>query len=72
MDLTTRDKYLREYFVVLAEGADEETIRQEIVTMPNYFDEYDTTVDFISAETLKQDHQAMPHGGTVLRTGTTH
>lgn len=72
MNLTTRDKHLRECFVVLAEGADEEAIRQEIVTMPNYFDEYDTTVHFISAEALKRDHQAMPHGGTVLRTGTTH
>ncbi|WP_313630693.1 diaminopimelate dehydrogenase [Enterococcus devriesei] len=72
MNLTTRDKHLRECFVVLAEGADEEAIRQEIVTMPNYFDEYDTKVHFISAEALKRDHQAMPHGGTVLRTGTTH
>lgn len=72
MNLTTRDKHLRECFVVLAENADADAIKEEIVTMPNYFDEYDTIVHFISAEELKRDHAAMPHGGTVLRTGTTH
>lgn len=72
LELTTRDKHLRECFVVLEETADEKAIKEEIVTMPNYFDEYDTIVHFITAEELKQDHQAMPHGGTVLRTGTTH
>lgn len=72
LELTTRDKHLRECFVVLEETADEKAIKEEIVTMPNYFDEYDTIVHFITAEELKRDHQAMPHGGTVLRTGTTH
>lgn len=72
MELTTRDKHLRECFVVLEAGADEGAIKEEIITMPNYFDEYDTIVHFISAEELKRDHHAMPHGGTVLRTGTTH
>lgn len=72
MNLTTRDKHLRECFVVLAENADADAIKEEIVTMPNYFDEYDTIVHFISADELKRDHAAMPHGGTVLRTGTTH
>jgi len=72
MELTTRDKHLRECFVVLEEAADEAAIKEEIVTMPNYFDEYDTIVHFISAEELARDHHAMPHGGTVLRTGTTH
>ena len=72
LELTTRDKHLRECFVVLEETADEKAIKEEIVTMPNYFDEYDTIVHFITAEELKRDHHAMPHGGTVLRTGTTH
>ena len=72
MKLTTRDKHLRECFVVLAENTDADAIKEEIVTMPNYFDEYDTIVHFISADELKRDHAAMPHGGTVLRTGTTH
>lgn len=72
LELTTRDKHLRECFVVLEETADEKAIKEEIVTMPNYFDEYDTIVHFITAEELKRDHQAMPHGGTVLRTGITH
>src|SRR5690625_7043462 len=39
--------------------------------MPHYFADYDTDVHFISAEELARDHAAMPHGGTVLRSGTT-
>ena len=57
--------------MVLAEGADAETVRQAIVSMPHYFDEYDTTVNFISAEELRRDHAAMPHGGFVIRSGNT-
>ena len=70
-ELTTREKHLRDCHVVLAEGADAETVRQAIVTMPHYFDEYDTTVNFISAEELRRDHAAMPHGGFVIRSGNT-
>ena len=67
--LTTRQKHTRECWVVLEEGADPEAIRQQIVEMPNYFDEYDVTVNFISQEELDRDHSAMPHGGFVLRSG---
>ena len=67
--LTTRDKHLRECFVVAADDADKAEIEREIVTMPNYFDEYDTVVHFISAEEFDRDHTAMPHGGFVLRSG---
>ena len=67
--LTTRQKHLRECFVVLEEGADAAEVERQIVTMPNYFDEYDTTVHFISQEELDRDHSAMPHGGFVLRSG---
>lgn len=70
-DLTTRQKHTRECFVVLKEGADKKEVEWEIKTMPNYFDEYDTTVHFISQEELDRDHGAMPHGGFVLRAGTT-
>ncbi|HNE59933.1 MAG TPA: diaminopimelate dehydrogenase [Ottowia sp.] len=69
--LSTRQKHTRECFVVLAEGADAEAVRQAIVTMPHYFDEYDTTVHFISAEQLRREHGAMPHGGFVIRSGQT-
>ena len=69
--LTTRQKHARECFVVLQPGADAEAVRQAIVTMPNYFDEYDTTVNFISAEELARDHAHMPHGGFVIRSGNT-
>lgn len=70
--LTTRDKHLRECFIVLEEGADEVAIREEIVTMPNYFADYDTTVHVISQEELNKNHKAAPHGGTVLHTGVTN
>ncbi len=69
--LTTRQKHTRECFVVLQEGANAEAVRQAIVTMPHYFDEYDTTVNFISAEELRRNHGAMPHGGFVIRSGNT-
>ena len=70
-ELTTREKHTRECFVVLEEGADPSTIENEIKTMPNYFDEYDTTVHFISEEELKEKHSKMPHGGFVIRSGKT-
>ncbi len=69
--LTTREKHTRECFVVAKEGADLERIRQEIVNMPNYFADYDTTVNFISAEELAKNHSGIPHGGVVVRSGKT-
>ena len=69
--LTARQKHTRECFVVAEEGADLERIEKEIVTMKNYFDEYDTTVHFISQEELDRDHKGIPHGGFVIRTGKT-
>ncbi len=69
--LTTRQKHTRECFVVAEEGADLERIKHEIVTMKNYFDEYDTTVNFISQEELDRHHKGIPHGGFVIRTGKT-
>jgi len=68
-ELTTREKHARECWVVLEEGADAAKIEQEIVTMPNYFDEYNTTVNFISEEEFKANHTGMPHGGFVIRSG---
>lgn len=69
--LTARQKHTRECYVVAKEGADIERIEREIKTMPNYFADYDTTVHFISAEEMKRDHSGMPHGGSVIRTGST-
>ena len=70
-ELTTRQKHTRECFVVAEEGADSKRIEEEIVTMPNYFADYDTTVRFISEEELMRDHKGIPHGGFVIRTGKT-
>ena len=69
--LTTREKHLRECYVVPEEGADLKAIEEAIKTMPNYFDEYDTSVTFITEEELKENHSQMPHGGFVIRTGET-
>ena len=70
-ELTTREKHTRVCYVVAEEGADLARIENEIKTMPNYFADYDTTVHFISAEELKRDHSGIPHGGFVIRTGST-
>ncbi len=70
-ELTTRQKHLRECFVVAAEGADKAKIEEEIKTMPNYFADYDTIVHFISKEELDRDHSGIPHGGFVIRSGKT-
>ncbi|MBQ8290770.1 MAG: diaminopimelate dehydrogenase [Clostridia bacterium] len=70
-ELTTRQKHLRECYVVAEEGADRERITREIVSMPNYFADYDTSVTFISEEELLREHGGMPHGGSVIRNGTT-
>ena len=69
-ELTTREKHTRECFVVAEEGADLARIENEIKTMPNYFSDYDTTVHFISEEEMKRDHSGLPHGGSVIYTGT--
>lgn len=70
-ELTTRQKHTRECFVVAEDGADLKAIESQIVNMPNYFADYDTTVHFVTMEELKRDHSGMPHGGTVIRSGET-
>ena len=70
-ELTTRQKHTRYCYVVAEEGADKTAIEQAIKTMPNYFADYDTTVEFISAEELARDHAGLPHGGSVIRSGVT-
>ena len=69
--LSTKDKHTRECYVVLEEGADAAAVEQAIVTMPDYFADYNTTVNFIDEVTLAKDHQRMPHGGFVIRSGNT-
>ena len=70
-DLSTREKHLRECYVVAKEGADKAKIEAEIKSMPNYFADYDTSVTFITLEELRRDHMNMPHGGSVIRNGQT-
>jgi diaminopimelate dehydrogenase len=70
-ELTTRQKHTRYCYVVAQEGADKAAIEQAIKTMPNYFADYDTTVEFITAEQMQKDHSGLPHGGSVIRSGVT-
>ncbi|HHV29324.1 diaminopimelate dehydrogenase [Acetivibrio mesophilus] len=70
-ELTTREKHIRECFVVAEEGADKERIEREIKTMPDYFADYNTIVHFITEEELKEKHSGIPHGGFSIRTGKT-
>ena len=70
-ELTTRQKHTRECFVVLEEGADAKKVEEEIKNMPNYFADYDTTVNFFSEEELKANNSGIPHGGFVIRSGKT-
>lgn len=70
-NLTTKEKHIRECFVVLKDGADSKKIEKKIKEMPNYFSDYDTTVHFVTKEELDRNHSGMPHGGFVLRSGKT-
>ena len=69
--LTTREKHTRYCYVVAEEGADKAAIETAIKTMPNYFADYDTTVEFISMEEMQKNHSGLPHGGSVIRSGVT-
>ncbi len=69
--LTTREKHVRECYVALKQGADAEGVRQAIVTMPNYFADYNTNVNFVSLEEVKKMKKEMPHGGFVMTSGVT-
>ncbi len=70
-ELTVREKHTRLCYVVAEDGADRDAIETAIKTMPNYFDEYDTTVEFISMEEMQRNHAGLPHGGSVIRSGVT-
>ena len=69
--LTTGEKHTRYCYVVAEEGADLAQIEHAIKTMPNYFADYQTTVEFITMEEMRRDHAGLPHGGSVIRSGTT-
>ncbi len=70
-NLTTRQKHKRDCYVVAQDGADLKSIEESIISMPNYFSDYDTTVNFISIEELNKNHNTLPHGGFVIRNGET-
>ncbi len=70
-ELTTRQKHTRLCYVVAEDGADKAEIEKQIKTMPGYFADYDTTVEFISMEEMQEKHAGLPHGGSVIRSGVT-
>lgn len=69
--LSVREKHTRECFVAVEDGVDKTAVENEIVNMPNYFSDYDTTVHFVTEEELKKNHSELPHGGSVIRCGVT-
>src|SRR5699024_4610342 len=54
-DLATAEKHKRECYVVLEDGASADEVAHTIKTMPNYFDEYETEVHFITEEELLRE-----------------
>ena len=70
-NLTAGEKHRRVCYVVAKDGADKSEIAEKIKTMPNYFADYETEVNFITAEELARDHSGMPHGGSVIHSGIT-
>ena len=70
-EFSKREMHERICYVVADDNADTEAIEKQIKTMPNYFDEYNTTVHFISYEELLEKHSKLPHGGYVIAVGET-
>ncbi len=70
-ELTTAEKHKRECYVVAEDGADKALIEKTIKEMPNYFADYETSVEFVTLDELKKNHSGMPHGGSVIRNGVT-
>lgn len=70
-DLTKADGHKRECYIVAEADASKDQIEKTIKEMPNYFADYDTKVYFITEDELAKDHSHMPHGGFVIRSGTT-
>jgi diaminopimelate dehydrogenase len=70
-DFTPRQMHTRDNYVVPQEGADMEKIKEQVTSLPNYFEPYDTTVTFIDMDTLNREHNKLPHGGFVIRSGLT-
>ena len=70
-ELSIREKHTRYCYVVAEEGADKAAIEEQIKTMPGYFADYDTTVEFITMDEMRRDHAGLPHGGSVIRSGKT-
>lgn len=64
--LTTRQKHRRVCYVVAKKTANKSAIKNQIITMKDYFANYQTTVHFISMETFQKDHQSFAHGGSVI------
>ncbi|MBG9978036.1 diaminopimelate dehydrogenase [Ruoffia tabacinasalis] len=71
VEYTSKSAHNRDVYVVLEEGADAEKVKNDIVTMPDYFEGYQTEVTFITEEELHANHAGLPHGGRVIRSGET-
>lgn len=70
-ELSPREMHTRRCIVAAEEGADRAAIEAAIRSMPNYFAGYETTVEFLEADTLRRAHNGLPHAGSVIRSGRT-
>lgn len=71
VEYSTANAHQRIVYVVAETDADQRVIADQIKNMPDYFAPYQTEVNFISQAEFLQNHQGMPHGGTVIRQGQT-
>ncbi|NLY09651.1 MAG: diaminopimelate dehydrogenase [Tissierellia bacterium] len=64
-DIPATSRHYRQCYVVCDER-ECSRIEETITTMPDYFADYDTRVEFITKEEFVKHSEAMPHGGQVI------
>lgn len=64
--LKANEMHKRVCYVVAEPGADTDRIEREIKTMPDYFADYQTEVNFIDYESFLSEHTKEEHAGNVI------
>jgi diaminopimelate dehydrogenase len=72
-ELTRGEMHWREVFVVVENNSDRKRIKNEIISMPGYFEPYKTKVKFVTQKKLNKIHanRGMYHDGIVIGVGKT-
>lgn len=71
VDYSPKKAHTRDVYVVLTEEANPSLVEETIKQMPDYFEGYKTSVNFISQKEFDEKHRSMPHGGRVVRRANT-